>query len=125
MLIAALALVACASGASSGELLDREWKLVSPATPSGVATPTLRFESDGRVSGNTGCNMTSGSYTTTGDELSIGPLVTTRRACAEERGNELERTYVGAIESARRFRIVNGELELLDGGGTVVARFRG
>ncbi len=125
VLLFVLALTACASGTSGGDLVDREWTLVSPPTPAGISTPTIRFGSDGRLNGNTGCNIASGSYTTTGDQLTIGSLIETERACLDDRGNQLEREYVRALEGARRFRIAaGGELELLGERGEVVARFR-
>jgi heat shock protein HslJ len=130
ILMFALALCACATAATEdAQLHDRDWTLVSvdgfASLPSGVATPTIRFGSDGQLSGNTGCNLASGSYTTSGDSLTVGPLISTRRACADERGNELERAYVRAAEATRRFRVANGELELVDEGGRTVAKFRG
>ena len=72
----------------------------------------------------TGCNSAGANYTAEGDRLTIDAMITTKRACIEAAGNELERAYVSAMERTRRFRIVNGQLELLDDGGTVLARFR-
>lgn len=120
-----LLVVACATG---GSLTGREWMLASvdgfPTIPSGAATPTLTFGTDGRLTGNTGCNSASAAYTATGDQLSIDALITTRRACVDPAGNQLESAYVRAVEAARSYRIAGGELQLLDSGGAVVARFR-
>jgi heat shock protein HslJ len=44
----------------------------------------IQFGSDGRVSGSTGCNRFSGTYSQDGDALTIGTLATTRRACLPE-----------------------------------------
>ena len=127
-LAAMLVVTGCTTGAGTGELVGREWKLVwveeFPTMPSGVATPTVNFGSDGRLSGNTGCNSASAPYTVEGDQLSIGALITTKRACIEPAGQQLEQAYVRAIEATRRYRIEGGELQLLNDGGTVVARFR-
>lgn len=127
-LAAMLVVTGCTTGAGSGELAGREWKLVwvdgFSTMPSGVATPTLTFGTDGRLSGNTGCNSASASYTVEGDRLSISALITTKRACIESAGQELEQAYVRAIEATRRYRIEGGELQLLDDGGTVLARLR-
>ena len=122
-----IALAGCTTSGSIGELRDRDWSLVwidgFPTLPSGVATPTARFGSDGRFGGNTGCNSAGANYTAEGDRLALDAMITTKRACIETAGNELERAYVSAMERARRFRIVNGQLELLDDGGRVLARF--
>lgn len=127
-LAAMLVVAGCTTSAATGELVGREWKLVwveeFPTMPAGVATPTLSFGSDGRLSGNTGCNSASAPYTVQGDQLSIGALITTKRACIESAGQQLEQAYIRAIEATRRYRIEGGELQLLNDGGTVVARFR-
>ncbi|HEX7832461.1 MAG TPA: META domain-containing protein, partial [Thermoanaerobaculia bacterium] len=74
--------------------------------------------------GNTGCNSASADFTVNGDRLTIGMMITTKRACVERSRNELERTYIEALTATRRFRIVKNELELLNESGSVVARFR-
>jgi heat shock protein HslJ len=42
---------------------------------------TMSFGQDGRVSGNSSCNTYSGKYTLTGEGLTIGQAVSTRKAC--------------------------------------------
>jgi heat shock protein HslJ len=122
-----LALIAsCATSADFSQVQERDWKLVwvegFSSMPAGVATPTMRFGSDGRFGGNTGCNSAGADYTAERDRLSISTTVTTKRACLNPLGNQLERAYIGAVERTRRFRMTDGDLELLDEGGTVVAR---
>jgi heat shock protein HslJ len=121
-----VAAAACASG-SIRELRDREWKMVSvdglTAMPAGIATPTVRFDTDGRFSGNTGCNSAGAAYTVERDTLNIRTLLVTKRACLDPEGNRLERAYMEAIGKTRRFRIENDRLDLLSGDGAVVARF--
>jgi heat shock protein HslJ len=128
MLTLALLLMTGCTTTTSTELTDRTWSLAAvdgiASLPSGVATPTIRFGSDGRVSGNTGCNGAGGGYELNEQRLTIGPLTVTRRACAAREGNELEHAYIRAVEATRQFRIAGGELELLDASGAVVARFR-
>lgn len=51
-------------------------------------------------------------------------MITTKRACVDPAGNQLEAAYVGAFEHTHRFRIVNDQLELMDDAGTVLARFK-
>lgn len=50
----------------------------------GDQRPTLVFGTDGRVNGTTGCNTYSGPYSEAGDQLTIGPLVTTLAACVDD-----------------------------------------
>lgn len=123
-----LALNACTTAGDAPALRDREWQLTwiegFPSMPAGVTTPTIRFGSDGRLGGNTACNSAGAAYMVDGDRLTIDALITTKRACIDPAGNQLERAYIGAVEGTRRFRIANDTLELLDASGTVVARFR-
>lgn len=124
-----LALTACTTSKASEDLVGRTWTLETvrgfETLPSGVETPTIRFAPDGHLSGNTGCNNGGASYRIEGDdEIVIEPMITTKRACANPDGNALERAYVEAIGKTRSFRVANERLELLDGSGNVVARFR-
>lgn len=118
----------CAVPMADVPLRDRDWTLVSiegfDSLPSGADTPTIRFESDGKLTGNTGCNRAGADYTAEGDRLTIKPMFSTKRACTDPRGNALERVYLGAIEGTRTYRIANGQLELRDDSGKVLARFR-
>ncbi len=122
-----LALNGCTTTPGANALHDREWRLASvegiPSVPGGEAAPTIRFGSDGRLGGNTGCNSAGATYTAEGDRLTIGAIMATKRACLEAARNELERAYLDALGRTRRFRVTGNELELLDDGGTVLARF--
>jgi copper homeostasis protein (lipoprotein) len=129
MILILVALTACTTTPATTEgLRDREWSLVSvegfDTLPGGVATPTIRFGSDGRIAGNTGCNNAGAAYTAEGARLSIDAVISTRRACLDAQGNALELAYIRAVEAARSYRIANGELELLDAAGKALARFR-
>jgi heat shock protein HslJ len=119
---------ACTSAGDIGSLQNRDWTLTwvegFTTLPSAAATPTIRFGSDGRLGGNTGCNSAGAAYTVQGDRLDIEALMATKRACLDPRGNDLERAYINAVERMTRYRIAGGELQLLDDAGTVLARFR-
>jgi heat shock protein HslJ len=127
ILAALLALVAACASGSVRELRDREWRMTSvegqATLPEGISTPTAWFDTDGRFTGNTGCNSAGAAYTVKGDALTIRTLISTKRACLDPAGNRLERAYFEAIEKTRRFRIEQGKLELLAENGTVLARF--
>ena len=130
--ILVLALAACTMQPAADEadtaFRDRDWQLAwvegFDTMPSGVATPTIRFGSDGSVSAKTGCNSAGASYKAEGDRLTLDAIFSTKRACLDPNGNALEAAYLGALEKTRAYRIANGKLELLDAGNTVVARFQ-
>ena len=70
---------------SPAELAGTSWTLVSvggaPVVESAGAG--LNFDAGGGVSGSTGCNSASGSFSVDGPALTFGPLATTRMACEE------------------------------------------
>ena len=71
---------------------------------------TLAFQ-DGRVSGNSGCNRFHGEFEVDGGALKIGPLATTRMACDETLMTQ-EREFLRALESATKWAIVRGMLDV-------------
>jgi heat shock protein HslJ len=73
---------------------------------------TATFGANGRVSGNTGCNQYSATYTLEGFSLKIGPAVSTRRACSSEEANRQETAFLRALEGVNGFRITGDRLEL-------------
>jgi heat shock protein HslJ len=72
--------------ATSHEILDIDWLVQSIAgheAAEGVVS-TVRLGSDGRVTGDAGCNRFGGSYTIEGERLEVGPLAATKRMCPDE-----------------------------------------
>lgn len=71
-------------GAAAPFSPETRWRLVElvPEIPLGAVRVEAVFDADARrVSGSAGCNRFTGSFTTHGDRLTIGPLATTRMAC--------------------------------------------
>jgi heat shock protein HslJ len=75
------------------------------------------------VSGEGGCNLFNGPYETTGDSISIGPLASTLRACADPAVGAQETQYLAALELAKTFRVTGNQLELLRADGGFAATF--
>ena len=69
--------------ATSDALAGTQWEILTidgdPTTASDTPL-VVTFGHDGRVSGNTGVNQLTASYSLTHDYLTFGPLATTRRA---------------------------------------------
>jgi heat shock protein HslJ len=103
-----------------GEVADRLWVLVgygdalNPTVIEEGLVITATFSStDGRLSGEGGCNSYSTSYQSTDEgELEIdGPIAATMMACME--GMEAEQTYFAALETVRAWHLnEKGNLEL-------------
>ena len=89
----------------SPQLQNQLWVLVAsgdPANPTVVAegiTITATFAPDGTVSGSGGCNNYNGSYTLSGDQISVGPLASTMMFC--ETGSQQETAYLAALQQAK------------------------
>jgi heat shock protein HslJ len=81
---------------------------------------SLNFGADGRVSGNSGCNTYSGGYETSGDQLKVGPLVSTMMACAAPEGvMDQEQQYLAALQNAATYDITDNQLTIRDAGGAM------
>ncbi len=88
---AILPLTGNAAAQTGDSLANTSWTLAETAVQRaafvpavGNPRPTLVFGSDGKVSGNAGCNGYGGPYTQSGNELKLGPLVSTLRGCVDE-----------------------------------------
>ena len=110
-------------------LANTYWKLVEiggervqlPADAN-VREPNLRLTLEREARGETGCNSFSGPYEHSGDSLRIGPLISTLRACLDERMNRQEGVYLTALDATRRWK-VTGDTLWLSGEAGLAARF--
>ena len=110
-------------------LAGTNWRLVSLGPPSAETdivagtTVTANFGEDGRIGGSTGCNSYGGTYEVRGDTITIGRLVSTRRACLDQNANEQERRFLAALEAANRFRLSSNRLTVFADRGRSVLNF--
>jgi len=118
-------LAACASVppvADAPSLENTAWVLTALPGQSLVAgsPATLRFEA-GRVGGTDGCNRYSGPYSVEGAELKVTPqLASTMMACPPPVDAQAK-AFIAALTGAGRYRIADGQLELLSADGKVLA----
>ncbi|MCP5419911.1 MAG: META domain-containing protein [Gammaproteobacteria bacterium] len=105
-------------------LFDNAW-VVEDINGRGVVerAPTyIRFEEDGRVTGDTGCNPFNGSAVVKENTLKIGPLATTRRACKPAILKH-EIRFLDAIAKIHGFAFdKEGTLRLVNSAGTALLR---
>jgi len=76
----------------------------------GASSLTMSFK-DGQVSGSAGCNTFHGTYATEGNQMALGPLATTRRACEEPLMTQ-EREFLAALASAVTWSIDGNVLDM-------------
>jgi heat shock protein HslJ len=117
------------SGQPPASLTGNQWRVQGINNGMGGITSvladtqlTMTFGTDGRVSGNTGCNMFSGTYTVTGSGLTFGPLISTRRACLSDAANRQESMFLTALEKVAGYTLVGEMLTLADAAGTLQVR---
>ncbi len=85
--------------------------------------PTATFDAAGTVSGNSGCNTFNGPAVVDGESIKIGPLMSTKMACANEEASAQEAAYLAALANATVFEIRGKQLELRDADGALQVHF--
>ena len=124
VLLAALVGMTKAQAAPQLSLTGQTWQLtkLGPVDRK-KAGITARFTTDGKVSGFSGCNNYSGTYTTSGGSITVSrKLAVTRKACARPVMVQ-ERLYLAALTAARTYSIAGGTLQLRGKSGLTLATF--
>ncbi|MEN8206646.1 MAG: META domain-containing protein [Pseudomonadota bacterium] len=84
---------------------------------------TARF-TNGELSGHAGCNAFNASYEATGDRITIGPVMATRKHCAEPDGiMNQEQEYLQALSRAQVYELSDSRLKLRDEKGSLLIDF--
>jgi len=125
------AVLAAACIFSAGQAMTREPEQVAgsewrPAELCGVTVPAdtdifLQFQNNGRVIGHGGCNRFNGGYTIDKAAIRIGPLMSTRRACALD-VMQREQDFLQGLERAKLFLRNGARLTLKDAQGVTTLR---
>lgn len=110
-------------------LTGSAWRLQSYTDGRGGVVPVLpdaqisaTFGDDGVVGGSAGCNLYRGPYRIAGTGITIGPLITTRMACAPPI-MEQEHAFLEALQASTTYAIVGDRLTLRDDSGAQQALF--
>jgi heat shock protein HslJ len=107
---------------SEKPLTGTNWVLTSYGDPNSPqpapaeSVITAVFSPEGFVSGFSGCNQYNASYTLQENQITLGPLATTRMACAT--GMETEQAYLQALATATQFEISGQTLTMTNNEGT-------
>lgn len=107
---------------SASPLQGGLWTLVAygpvdaPTPAAAGEAATLSFDGTAFF-GSTGCNRVRGSYTASAEALTVGPAMTTRRACLGEAAARQERAILAALQGELPYAVADGELRIgYDGG---------
>lgn len=124
--VTAWTLTACAGGASAS--LTGSWKLISYGSKSNP-TPgapdvdtTVTFGSDGKISGNVGCNSFGGDYKVRGDKIVFGQIVSTLMGCPNPIGQQ-ESAVFSAFTGEAAFNVDGSTLTIASADGNPVVVF--
>jgi heat shock protein HslJ len=83
---------------------------------------TANFGADGMLTGSGGCNDYSATYKIDGEKITIGPAVSTKKAC-EQAVMDQEQLYLTALSTAATYRLEGSKLELRTAAGALAADF--
>jgi heat shock protein HslJ/uncharacterized membrane protein len=95
-------------------LLGAPWVVqsIGDAPPVDRSQLSIAFSPDGRVSGGASCNTFSGPYRVTASGLTIGPIVTTRKACSGPL-MEQESALIAILSGVRVFELTADRVLIL------------
>ncbi len=79
--------------------------------------PNFNFGSDGKLTGNAGCNKFTGNFKVEGDKLNLNPGAMTRMACP---GND-ESDFLNALKQVTGLKQDGNKLKLLNGTNEVMS----
>lgn len=114
--------------ASTNDLANINWTLRHTIVGGDAMVPPpedshIYFEiTNEGVSGSAGCNGFNGEVTIEGNNISFGPLATTRRACAEE-VMSYENAVLDILSQTAVFSLANNTLTLSNADGLPLAEF--
>jgi heat shock protein HslJ len=122
-------LAACASSGSQtggGDLTGKVWALTELAgkQPAAGVGISAEFGSDGKVSGSAGCNRYSGTYTVSGNSITISSSMATTMMMCDESVMEQESAYLKALAEAKTYAVKGDQLTLTGADKTSLAIYK-
>ena len=108
-----------AAPAPMASLAGSRWVGVADSITDPRGLPRLEFAAGGRISGYTGCNSFSGTWTETAGEVRFGALAATKRMCVGP-GADVEKRVLAALGGDSRVSREAARLVITAPGG---ARF--
>ena len=119
-LLAVFVLSACGGGSS--ESIQGEWKLISHGSGSNQIPAvadvgaSIEFDSEGRMSGNVGCNNFGGKYTVDGDTIKFGAIMSTEMFCEGPVGGQ-ESAVLSVLQESTTFMLDGNMMTITSANG--------
>jgi heat shock protein HslJ len=124
-----LVLAGCASSTPTAtgappSLPGTEWRLQELGGAKAMASPeaSLAFLDGSRAAGSGTCNRFTATYELAGSVIKVGPIATTRRACAADVTAQEEK-YLAALQAAERVASAGPDLLVYGKGADKPLRF--
>lgn len=119
-----IVLISACSSTSTASLTGVTWTVTSlsgvDVDPSVAMTGT--FGTDGKLTGNGGCNEYSAGYTTSGKDLTISSPVSSTMACTEV-VDQQESEYLYLLENSSTYEIKDSKLTIKDSTGQTIIEY--
>ncbi len=96
---------------SGEQAVAGDWVVTALRTATAVSLARAGLGADAVVRttaprpGTAGCNQFNGGYTVAGEDLTFGPLATTRKACADPAVGQQETDYLAALAATATFSL--------------------
>ena len=110
------------------ELTNTYWKLTQVVGKAIVMSEKqskeayLQLQADGKTKGFSGCNMFNGSYQQKGNDLSFGPMMSTKKACMA--GMDTEASFMSVLAQVKYYSIHKETLSILNDKKQKIAEFK-
>jgi heat shock protein HslJ len=129
VLAGAAAIGGCSSGAKGGQIEGRTWHVRAVAVAGGelkeafLTVPMDARYEGGKVSGNAGCSTYTGSYTISGEKLTVTGIQAVKTSCDEFAANA-DAAYMTLLPGAATFTVEGTELSIYDQSGKEILHCR-
>lgn len=117
--------------AVNSDLIGSAWSLYQFGSPQdlslafGEQVPTISFQTNGHVSGSTGCNRFTGDFSTDDFRIQFDSIAVSKKMCSGQSGLlEQEQTILKTIETAGRYQIDDGKLSIFSSGDEQILIFK-
>jgi len=119
-------LAACAPAQSGGGLTGKVWaltELMGKPTVAGTGI-SAQFSSDGKISGSAGCNRYSGTYTVSGNSITISSSIATTMMMCDDAIMQQESAYLKALPEAKTYAVQGDQFTLTGADKTNLAIYK-